>query len=108
MGDVAGEREALGYLIVLLGLGWRYDGARDLGVGEEVVVEVELEGNDAQRAVLLEVAQLRAPGGAICLPFRLSMSGCRVRCQTHRCGAPPGATPSTCCPFARALHLRRV
>jgi hypothetical protein len=56
MGDVAGEREALGYLVILLGLGWRYDGARDLGVGEEVVVEVELEGNDAQRAVLLEVA----------------------------------------------------
>jgi hypothetical protein len=74
VGDVASEREALGYLVVLLGLGRRYYGARDLGVGEEVVVEVELEGNDAQGAILLEVAQLRAPGGAICLPFRLSMS----------------------------------
>jgi hypothetical protein len=108
MGDVAGEREALGYLIILLCLGRRYYGTRDLGVGEEVVVQMELEGNDAQRAILLEVAQLRAPGGAICLPFRLSMSGCRVRCQTHRCGPPPGATPSTCRPFARAPHLCRA
>jgi hypothetical protein len=79
MGDVSSERETLWYLIILLGLWRRYYGARDFGVGKVVVVEVELEGYDAQRAVLLEVAQLRAPGGAICLPFRLSMSGCRVR-----------------------------
>jgi hypothetical protein len=67
VGDVAGEREALGYLIVGLGL-WRGDGcAGDLGVVEVVVVEVELVGYDAQCAVLLEVAQLRGPCGSICL-----------------------------------------
>ncbi len=81
VGDMAGEGEALGDLVVVLLLGWGNGCARDLGVGEVVVVEVQLEGNDAEGAVLLEVAQLRAPGSAICLPFRLSTSRCRRWCR---------------------------
>jgi hypothetical protein len=45
--NVAGEREALGYLIVVLGLGRRDGCARDFGVGEVVVVELQLVGYDA-------------------------------------------------------------
>jgi hypothetical protein len=67
VGDVAGEREALGYLIVLLGLGWGDGCAGDLGVVEVVVVELELVGYYAQRAILLEIAQLRGPCCSICL-----------------------------------------
>jgi len=45
--DVAGEGEALRYLIVVDGLGWGDGRARDLGVGEVVIVELQLVGNDA-------------------------------------------------------------
>lgn len=72
VGDMAGEGKALGYLVVVLGL-WRGNGgARDLRVGEVVVVEVQLVGDDAQGAVLLEVAQLRRPCSRICLGSGLS------------------------------------
>lgn len=73
--DMAGQREALGYFVVVLLLG-RGDGcARDLRVRKIVVVEMQLVWNDAEGAILLQVAQLRAPCGTICLPFRLSTSG---------------------------------
>ena len=42
MGNVAGECETLGNLIVVYGLGWGNGGARDFGVGEVVVVELQL------------------------------------------------------------------
>jgi hypothetical protein len=104
--NMASQREALGYLVILLRLGRRYYGARDLRVCEEVVVEVELEGYDAQSAVLFEVAQLRAPRGAICLLFRLSMSGRREQCQTYRCEPPLAAAPSICRPSAPSPNPR--
>ena len=47
VGDVAGEGETLGYLIVVDGLGWGDGCARDFGVGEVVVVELQLVGYDA-------------------------------------------------------------
>jgi hypothetical protein len=64
---MAGEREALRYLIVVLGLGWGDRRAGYLGVGEVVVVEVQLVGYYAQGAVLLEVAEFRGPCCSICL-----------------------------------------
>jgi hypothetical protein len=64
---MAGEREALRYFIVVLGLGWGDGCAGDLGVGEVVVVEVELVGYYAQCAVLFEMTQFRGPCCPICL-----------------------------------------
>jgi hypothetical protein len=79
MCDMSSQRKTLRYLVILLRLRRWYYGARDLGVCEEVVVEVELVGYDTQCAILLEVAKLRTPCSPICLLFRLSMSGCRVQ-----------------------------
>jgi hypothetical protein len=79
---MAGKRKALRYLVIVLLLWRRYYGARNLGVGKEVVVEVQLEGYDAQCAGLFEVAQLRAPRGSICLR---SDSACQdVACSEQR------------------------
>jgi hypothetical protein len=78
VGNMAGEGKALGDLVIVLGL-WRGDGgARNLRVGEVVVVEVQLVGYYAQCAVLLEVAQLRGPCGSICL-----VSDSALGCPAH-------------------------
>lgn len=67
VGDMAGEGEAGGQLVVVLGLRRRDDGGCDLGVGEVVVVEVQLVGDDADGAGLLELLELGAPRVPICL-----------------------------------------
>ena len=67
VGDMARQGEAGGDLVVVLLLGRRYDGTGDLRVGEVVVVQVQLEGNDADGAGLLELLQTGAPGVSICL-----------------------------------------
>ncbi|KAF1912374.1 kinesin [Ampelomyces quisqualis] len=100
VGDMAGQREALGNLVVVRRVGRRDDGAGDVRVGEEGVVEAQLEGDDAQGAGLLEVAQRRAPRGAIWRPVRLSMPGRRVQRPTHRWAPPRAAAPGTCSPSA--------
>jgi hypothetical protein len=55
VGDVSSEGKALGYLVVVLGFGRRYYGARDLRVCEEVVVEMQLEGYYPECAFLFKV-----------------------------------------------------
>ena len=104
VGDVAGQCEALGYLVVVLLLG-RGDGcACNLRVGEVVVVEVQLVGDDTERAILLEVAQLRAPCGSICLRFRLSTLGCCVGQWAYRCARFLASRRDTCRLSALSRH----
>lgn len=66
MGNVTRLGEAGGDLVFVLLLGWGYDGIRDLRVVEVVVVELQLEGNDAHGASLLELLEVGAPGVSIC------------------------------------------
>jgi hypothetical protein len=78
VGDVARLCEARGQLVVIGLFRRRDDGRRYLGIGEAVVVELQLVRNDADGAILLELLELRAPRVSICLVFRLSISRSRV------------------------------
>ena len=108
VGDMAGQREALRDLVVILLLGWGDGRAGDLRVREVVVVEVQLERDDAEGSVLLEVAQLRAPCCSICLSFRLSTSGRCLGQQAYRRGQSQASRRGTCRPSVLSPHRGRV
>jgi hypothetical protein len=76
--DVAGLGEARGQLIVVGLLRRRNDGGGDFCIGKVVVVEMQLVGDNADSAILLEFLEFCAPRVPICLVFRLSISRCRV------------------------------